>query len=202
MLRAVRVGSEAAEPAVGAAADVLAALRSARACFRPELAPLSGSPPGRGGRGASGPGGPGHRDGGRFSAVRSLLLARDRWRTRTHRRPTGGMASRPGFGLAAFPVGSGIGEGRWSLLPGPGSRVRRGGCRRGGLASLGAGGSGSLSPGHERPGRGGLAAAGPLGCGGLGRCGPGSRSESRGARWCGPRRLEARGLVLGGRFVG
>jgi ATP-dependent Lhr-like helicase len=48
-----------------------------------------------------------------FSAVRSLLSARDRWRTRTTRRPT----PRPGLSRRRAPAGSGIGEGRWSLLP-------------------------------------------------------------------------------------
>ena len=45
MLRAVRAGAPAPEPEVGAAADVLAALRTRGACFRPELAPLTGRLP-------------------------------------------------------------------------------------------------------------------------------------------------------------
>jgi ATP-dependent Lhr-like helicase len=53
-----------------------------------------------------------------FSAVRSLLSARDRWRTRTCRRPTGAPGGgRPGLARRRAPVGTGIGEGRWSLLP-------------------------------------------------------------------------------------
>jgi ATP-dependent helicase Lhr and Lhr-like helicase len=58
-----------------------------------------------------------------FSAVRSLLSARDRWRTRTLRAPNGRPGSgrsgggRPGLARRRAPVGSGIGEGRWSLLP-------------------------------------------------------------------------------------
>jgi ATP-dependent Lhr-like helicase len=58
-----------------------------------------------------------------FSAVRSLLSARDRWSTRTYRRPDGRRgagrsgAVRPGLARRRAPVGSGIGEGRWSLLP-------------------------------------------------------------------------------------
>jgi ATP-dependent Lhr-like helicase len=45
MLRAVRAGAAAPEPEVGAAADVLGALRSRGACFRPELAALAGRLP-------------------------------------------------------------------------------------------------------------------------------------------------------------
>jgi ATP-dependent helicase Lhr and Lhr-like helicase len=56
-----------------------------------------------------------------FSAVRSLLSARDRWRTRTYRTPNGrpntGRPARPGLARRRAPVGTGIGEGRWSLLP-------------------------------------------------------------------------------------
>jgi ATP-dependent Lhr-like helicase len=58
-----------------------------------------------------------------FSAVRSLLSARDRWSTRTYRRPNGRRgtgrsgAVRPGVARRRAPAGSGIGEGRWSLLP-------------------------------------------------------------------------------------
>jgi ATP-dependent Lhr-like helicase len=50
--------------------------------------------------------------------VRSLLSASDRWRTRTHRRPSGRSApGRPGLARRRAPAGTGIGEGRWSLLP-------------------------------------------------------------------------------------
>ena len=45
LLRAVRAGAPAPEPETGAAADVLAALRTRGACFRPELAPLTGRLP-------------------------------------------------------------------------------------------------------------------------------------------------------------
>jgi ATP-dependent Lhr-like helicase len=50
--------------------------------------------------------------------VRSLLSARDRWRTRTYRRPTARAGGgRPGLARRRAPSGTGIGEGRWSLLP-------------------------------------------------------------------------------------
>ncbi len=112
-LRAVRAGVVAPEPAVGAAADVLAVLRSRGACFRPELAPLAGRLPAEVDEGLWDLVARGLVTADAFSAVRSLLSARDRWRTRTVRRPTGRLARR------RAPVGSGIGEGRWSLLPGP-----------------------------------------------------------------------------------
>jgi len=113
MLRAVRVGAAAPEPEVGAAADVLAALRTRGACFRPELAPLTGRLPAEVDEGLWDLVARGLVTADAFSAVRSLLSARDRWRTRTVRRPSGRLARR------RAPVGTGIGEGRWSLLPGP-----------------------------------------------------------------------------------
>ena len=113
MLRAVRAGSVASEPQVGAAADVLAALRSRGACFRPELAPVTGRLPAEVDEGLWDLVARGLVTADAFSAVRSLLSARDRWRTRTVRRPSGRLARR------RAPVGTGIGEGRWSLLPGP-----------------------------------------------------------------------------------
>jgi ATP-dependent Lhr-like helicase len=123
MLRAVRSGTVAPDPEVGAAADVLAALRERGACFRPELAPLAGRLPAEVDEGLWDLVARGMVTADAFSAVRSLLSARDRWRTRTIRRPDGrpgagrGGAVRPGLARRRAPVGSGIGEGRWSLLP-------------------------------------------------------------------------------------
>jgi ATP-dependent Lhr-like helicase len=113
MLRAVRAGAAASEPEVGAAADVLAALRVRGACFRPELAPLTGRLPAEVDEGLWDLVARGLVTADAFSAVRALLSARDRWRTRTVRRPSGRLARR------RAPAGTGIGEGRWSLLPGP-----------------------------------------------------------------------------------
>jgi ATP-dependent Lhr-like helicase len=118
MLRAVRAGATATDPEVGAAADVLAALRLRGACFRPELAPLTGRLPAEVDEGLWDLVARGIVTADAFSAVRSLLSARDRWRTRTYRRPTGGSGGgRPGLARRRAPVGTGIGEGRWSLLP-------------------------------------------------------------------------------------
>src|SRR5580692_10222654 len=118
MLRAVRAGVPAAEPEVGAPADVLAALQARGACFRPEIATLAGRLPAEVDEGLWDLVARGIVTADAFSAVRSLLSARDRWRTRTYRRPTGGSrGGRPGLARRRAPVGTGIGEGRWSLLP-------------------------------------------------------------------------------------
>jgi ATP-dependent Lhr-like helicase len=115
MLRAVRAGALASEPEVGAAADVLAALRSRGACFRPELAPLAGRLPAEVDEGLWDLVARGLVTADAFSAVRSLLSASDRWRTRTVRASR--TRGRPGLARRRAPVGTGIGEGRWSLLP-------------------------------------------------------------------------------------
>jgi ATP-dependent Lhr-like helicase len=118
MLQAVRAGAQAAEPEVGAAADVLAALKTRGACFRPELATLAGRLPAEVDEGLWDLVARGIVTADAFSAVRSLLWARDRWRTRQYR---GGSSryggGRPGLARRRAPIGSGIGEGRWSLLP-------------------------------------------------------------------------------------
>jgi ATP-dependent Lhr-like helicase len=113
MLRAVRAGTAPPEPDVGAPADVLAALRVRGACFRPELAPVTGRLPAEIDEGLWDLVSRGLVTADAFSAVRSLLSPRDRWRTRTTRRPS----VRPGLARRRAPVGTGIGEGRWSLLP-------------------------------------------------------------------------------------
>jgi ATP-dependent Lhr-like helicase len=113
MLRAVRAGSPVAEPDIGASFDVLSALRARGACFRPELATWAGRLPAEVDEGLWDLVARGLVTADAFSAVRSLLSARDRWRTRTIRRPAG----RPGMARRRAPVGTGIGEGRWSLLP-------------------------------------------------------------------------------------
>ena len=182
MLRAVRAGSVAPEPVVGAAADVLAALRVRGACFRPELAPLTGRLPAEVDEGLWDLVARGLVTADAFSAVRALLSARDRWRTRTVRRPSGRLARR------RAPVGSGIGEGRWSLLPGPevlGDTGR--GRRRAGAGQRGAGrGGGPSAPralGRRRVGAlGTRVVQGPLARGCLGSAPHGgARARTRGA---------------------
>jgi ATP-dependent Lhr-like helicase len=115
MLGAVRLDRPLTEPTNGAASDVLAVLRARGACFRSELASVSGRL------------GPDVDEGlwdlvargivtaDAFSAVRSLLSP-------AKRRPSGGRgapARRAALGRQRAVPGSGIGEGRWSLLPEP-----------------------------------------------------------------------------------
>ena len=64
------------------------------ACFRPELAPLTGRLPAEVDEGLWDLVARGLVTADAFSAVRSLLSARDRWRTRTVRRPSGRLARR------------------------------------------------------------------------------------------------------------
>ena len=184
MLRAVRAGSLAPEPEIGAAADVLAALRTRGACFRPELAPVTGRLPAEVDEGLWDLVARGLVTADAFSAVRALLSARDRWRTRTVRRPSGRLARR------RAPVGTGIGEGRWSLLPGP--------------EVLGAPAvdDGVLLPGNEALAE--TVAQQLLVRWGIVAWELWSRESFkvpwREVVWA-LRRMEARGLVLGGRFV-
>jgi ATP-dependent helicase Lhr and Lhr-like helicase len=184
MLRAVRAGVTAPEPEVGAAADVLAALRTRGACFRPELAPVTGRLPAEVDEGLWDLVARGLVTADAFSAVRALLSARDRWRTRTVRRPSGRLARR------RAPVGTGVGEGRWSLLPGP--------------EVLGAPvvGDGVLAPGNEDLAE--WVAQQLLLRWGVVAWEVWSRESFkvpwREVVWA-LRRMEARGLALGGRFV-
>ena len=163
---------------------MLAALRTRGACFRPELAPLTGRLPAEVDEGLWDLVARGLVTADAFSAVRSLLSARDRWRTRTIRRPSGRLARR------RAPVGTGIGEGRWSLLPGP--------------EVLGAPAvdDGVLLPGNEALAE--TVAQQLLVRWGIVAWEIWSRESFkvpwREVVWA-LRRLEARGLVLGGRFV-
>ena len=163
---------------------MLAALRTRGACFRPELAPLTGRLPAEVDEGLWDLVARGLVTADAFSAVRSLLSARDRWRTRTVRRPSNRLSRR------RAPAGSGIGEGRWSLLPGPEAL---------GVPAVA---DGILSPGNEELAE---VVAHQL----LVRWGVvtwelwGRESFKvpwREVVWA-LRRLEARGLALGGRFV-
>ncbi len=124
-MTAVRTGDRAQEPTAGPSADVLAALRARGACFRADLAPAAGRLPAEVDEGLWDLVARGIVTADAFSAVRSLLSARDRWRARSPRRPVGrtgsgwpGMA-RPGLGRRRAIVGTGTGEGRWALLPEP-----------------------------------------------------------------------------------
>ena len=184
MLRAVRAGMPVSEPDVGASSDVLSALRARGACFRPELATWAGRLPAEVDEGLWDLVARGLVTADAFSAVRSLLSARDRWRTRTIRRPAG----RPGMARRRAPVGTGIGEGRWSLLPDD--------------PEAGALGDDALLPGQEELAEVVawqlLARWGVVAWEVWGR--ESFRVPWREVVWA-LRRLEARGLALGGRFV-
>ncbi|MGH9109599.1 MAG: Lhr family helicase, partial [Acidimicrobiales bacterium] len=112
-LDAVRTGEPAPEPPAGPSADVLAALRDVGACFRSDLAPASGRLPAEVDEGLWDLVARGLVTADAFSAVRSLLSARERWRARQRRLPPG----RSRLGRRRAPVGTGHGEGRWAILP-------------------------------------------------------------------------------------
>jgi ATP-dependent helicase Lhr and Lhr-like helicase len=118
-MTAVRTGDRAQAPSAGPSADVLAALRARGACFRADLAPAAGRLPAEVDEGLWDLVARGIVTADAFSAVRSLLSARDRWRTRSRRPSMGRPGPRPGLGRRRATVGTGIGEGRWALLPEP-----------------------------------------------------------------------------------
>jgi ATP-dependent Lhr-like helicase len=113
LLAGVRVGEPAAEPTVGVAADVLAVLRQRGACFRSELPAASGRMASEVDEGLWDLVARGLVTADAFSAVRSLLSAR---------RSRGGPQSRARARHLALArrrthAGSGTGEGRWAMMP-------------------------------------------------------------------------------------
>ena len=114
MLSAVRADRQVVEPAAGASADVLSALRTGGARFRSELSSASGRLDAEIDEGLWDLVARGMVTADAFSAVRSLLSTR---RRRSAYRP--GSARRAALGRQRARVGSGVGEGRWSLLPEP-----------------------------------------------------------------------------------
>jgi ATP-dependent Lhr-like helicase len=113
MLAAVRVGREVVTPSVGASSDVLAVLRDRGASFRSELPGATGRLGSDVDEGLWDLVSRGIVTADAFAAVRSLLAARAR------RGPGRAVARRGALGRARTNPGSGIGEGRWSLLPEP-----------------------------------------------------------------------------------
>jgi ATP-dependent Lhr-like helicase len=114
LLASVRIGEPAAEPTVGAAADLLAVLRERGACFRSELPAASGRMPAEVDEGLWDLVARGLVTADAFSAVRSLLSAR-----RSHGGPqTRARARHLALARRRTRVGSGTGEGRWALMPG------------------------------------------------------------------------------------
>jgi ATP-dependent Lhr-like helicase len=111
-LAAVRQGDRGVDPDVGASAEVLAVLRQRGACFRAELPAATGRLPAEIDDGLWDLVARGLVTADAFSAVRTLLSARDRWHAR-QRRP---VVGRVGMARRRSAVGSGVGEGRWALL--------------------------------------------------------------------------------------
>ncbi|MGP8059576.1 MAG: DEAD/DEAH box helicase [Acidimicrobiales bacterium] len=183
LLGAVRAGERPEPPGAGAAADVLGVLSARGACFRAELGPASGRLPVEVDEGLWDLVARGVVTADAFSAVRSLLSARGRWRARQRPRAGGPV----GLGRRRGAVGSGGGEGRWSVLPEPTTP------------------SGGPADGAHDVEELAEAVAGQL----LARWGIVAwelwRRESFRVPWRevvrALRRFEARGLALGGRFV-
>jgi ATP-dependent Lhr-like helicase len=115
MLAAVRADRGLLEPTAGASADILSALRQRGACFRSELAPATGRLGTEVDEGLWDLVARGIVTADAFSAVRSLLSSRSRRRSPAGR----GTARRAALGRQRAMTGTGIGEGRWSLLPEP-----------------------------------------------------------------------------------
>jgi ATP-dependent helicase Lhr and Lhr-like helicase len=181
LLAAVRQGERGVDPDAGASADVLAILRQRGACFRAELPAATGRLPAEIDDGLWDLVARGLVTADAFSAVRTLLSARDRWPAR-QRRP---VVGRVGLARRRSAAGSGLGEGRWALLHEEGALVTSG-----------------AAPAAEELAE---AIAWQL----LARWGVMAwelwARESFRAPWRevirALRRLEARGLALGGRFV-
>ena len=193
-LAAVRAGEQPIEPSAGPAADLLAVLHERGACFRSELAAACRRLPAEVDEGLWDLVARGLVTADAFSAVRSLLSARSRWRARQRRAPLG----RRGIGVRRGVVGSGVGEGRWALLPGTAVPPASGA----GTGAGDAGWSGGAACGDDELAD---AVAGQL----LVRWGVVAwevwAREPYRIPWRDVvralRRLEARGLCLGGRFV-
>ncbi len=199
-LEAVRTGEPSAEPSAGASADVLGALRARGASFRADLVAATGRLPAEVDEGLWDLVARGLVTADAFSAVRSLLSARDRWRARQRRVPAG----RARLARRRAPMGSGLGEGRWALLPV--AAVRSTAHEAPGASALGAVGATPSTPaGGPELEELAEAVAWQLLC----RWGVVAwevwARESYRVPWRevvrALRRFEARGLALGGRFV-
>ena len=113
LLSAVRTGEPAAEPTVGSAADVLAVLRQRGACFRADLPGASGRMPAEVDEGLWDLVARGLVTADAFSAVRALLGSR-RARGGAHNRA---RSRHLALARRRSQVGSGTGEGRWAVMP-------------------------------------------------------------------------------------
>jgi ATP-dependent Lhr-like helicase len=115
LLRAVRLGEVPAPPPHGASRDLLDALERHGAQFRAELATSAHRLPVEVDEGLWDLVARGIATADAFSAVRSLLDARARFRARQRRLPVARLARQPRRAHA----GTGVGEGRWSVVASP-----------------------------------------------------------------------------------
>jgi len=114
LLQAVRGGAQPQEPEHGAAGEILRLLRERGALFHSDLQSASGRLPVEIEEGLWGLVAAGLVTADGFQAVRSLLSAREVWRRRQLAR-----AHRMSFGPRRATDWRAGGEGRWALLPGP-----------------------------------------------------------------------------------
>ena len=112
LLRAVRLGEAPERPPHGASSDLLSALEQHGAQFRSELVTTSSRLPVEVDEGLWDLVARGIATADAFSAVRSLLDARARFRARQRRLPAARLARMPRRAHA----GTGVGEGRWSVI--------------------------------------------------------------------------------------
>jgi ATP-dependent helicase Lhr and Lhr-like helicase len=115
LLWAVRLGESPSRPPHGSSIALLEALELGGAQFRAELAASSGRLPAEVDEGLWDLVARGIATADAFSAVRSLLDAKSRFRARQRRLPNSRLARAPRRALA----GSGVGEGRWSIISAP-----------------------------------------------------------------------------------
>ena len=115
LLRSVRLGEAPSRPPHGPSLDLLEALERGGAQFRAELATSSKRLPVEVDEGLWDLVARGIATADAFSAVRSLLDAKARFRARQRRLPAARLARAPRRALA----GSGVGEGRWSVVHSP-----------------------------------------------------------------------------------
>jgi ATP-dependent Lhr-like helicase len=113
LLTAVRLEESPSRPSHGSSLDLLEALERNGAQFRAELAVSSGRLPAEVDEGLWDLVARGIASADAFSAVRSLLDAKSRFRARQRLVPAARLARAPRRALA----GSGVGEGRWSVVP-------------------------------------------------------------------------------------
>ncbi len=186
LLRAHRGGAEPEAPAEGAAHDILQRLRAGGAQFHADLARSLGRLPVEIEEGLWGLVARGLVTADGFQAIRSLLGARERWaRTRARQRARRGLRR----GLREGPDGAA--EGRWSLFPGEGGAEP--GDAGEGLSDIGCADTLAEAVAEQLLARWGVVFKDLMARENL-------AVPWRDVIWA-MRRMEARGVIRGGRFV-